>query len=90
MPYFRIPFSYRTAAVSAVAALGAALTLSAAQAAGAAPLPVPTGDMSLSPAGPDIVPPAARARPARRRARRAAGPTPTRTCAAGTGSTRIR
>ncbi|HEM7895795.1 TPA: lipolytic protein, partial [Burkholderia cepacia] len=59
MPYFRIPFSYRSAAVSAVAALGAALTLSAAQAAGAATLPVPTGDMSLSPAGPDIVPPAA-------------------------------
>ncbi|WP_175890762.1 SGNH/GDSL hydrolase family protein [Burkholderia cepacia] len=59
MPYFRIPFSYRIAAVSAAATLGAALTLSAAQAAGAAPLPVPTGDMSLSPAGPDIVPPAA-------------------------------
>ncbi|MDW9229416.1 lipolytic enzyme, G-D-S-L domain protein, partial [Burkholderia cepacia] len=63
MPYFRIPFSYRIAAVSAAATLGAALTLSAAQAAGAAPLPVPTGDMSLSPAGPDIVPPAAPATP---------------------------
>lgn len=50
MPYFRIPFSSRVAAVSAVAALGAVLTLPVAQAAGPAPLPTPTGDMSLSPA----------------------------------------
>ncbi|WFN09277.1 SGNH/GDSL hydrolase family protein [Burkholderia contaminans] len=59
MPYFRIPFSSRVAAVSAVATLGAALTLPVAHAARPAPLPTPTGDMALSPAGPDIVPPAA-------------------------------
>ena len=42
------------------------MTLPAAQAAGPAPLPTPTGDMSLSPAGPDVVPPAASRRHAAR------------------------
>ncbi|MCA8305046.1 hypothetical protein LGN24_26530 [Burkholderia seminalis] len=88
MPYFRIPLFSRIVAVSAAAALGAALTLPAARAAGPAPLPTPTGDMSLSPAGPDVAPPAASGTPGA--TARAAGPTPTRTCAAGTGSTRIR
>ncbi|MCA3859036.1 MAG: lipolytic protein, partial [Burkholderia sp.] len=63
MSCFRIPLSSRVVAVSAVAALGAALALPAAHAAGPAPLPTPTGDMSLSPAGPDVAPPAASSAP---------------------------
>ncbi|MGU7769812.1 SGNH/GDSL hydrolase family protein [Burkholderia sp. MR1-5-21] len=65
MLHSRIAFTYRPAAV---ATLGAALTLAATLAAspafaGPAPLPTPTGDMTLSPAGPLVAParaPAAR------------------------------
>ncbi len=58
MHHSRVALNALSPRLAAAAALGAILTFSAAHAtaAGPAPLPTPTGDMSLSPAGPDVVP----------------------------------